>query len=163
MKSKFLPVLLVVLMLLNGALIFMLINKSPQKNNPAPSKNFLSEQLQFSKNQKIEFNVLDENHRRNMMDFEHEIIKEKDVLFNFLNNETIDIDSISSIVGDLEAKKELEIFSFFKSVRKICTKDQQEKFDDIIKRALRKGNQGPPNNGDMPPPPRDRDNHPPPR
>lgn len=157
MKTKLLPILLLLLIVLNGFLIFMLIHKPHQNIKSRQERNFLIEELQFSENQKDKFIDLDDLHRENMMSFENEIRKTKDILFNSFSDETIKIDSLSTVIGTLQTKKELEVFRFFKSVRKICTAEQQEKFDKIINKAIKGGNQrpeqGPPSNGGMPPPP----------
>ena len=82
MKSKLSPVLLVLLVVLNGVLIFMLINKPHENRRPKEERNFLIEQLQFTDVQKDRFINLDDTHRENMRSFEDEIRKNKDVLFN---------------------------------------------------------------------------------
>ena len=162
MKLKLLPVTLLVLVLLNGVLIFMLIAKPHQIRKKGPERNFLSEQLQFSENQKEKFKILDDIHKQRMMDIDRKIKKQKDVLFDYLGNETINIDSLVHITGKLEAKKDLEIFTFFNSVKEICTLEQQEKFNKIIKKAIKGGKQDPPPGNDRNHPPRDQ-NRPPPR
>ncbi|MBU3009963.1 hypothetical protein KO506_00930 [Polaribacter vadi] len=162
MKSKLLPILLVVLIILNGVLIFMLIKKPHLNNRNQAERIFLIEQLQFSKDQQEKFKSLDNIHRRKMMDLDQRIIKQKDILFNSFADETKNIDSLVTVAGNLEIKKELEVFSFFKSVRKICTPEQQKKFDVIIDKAIQGGNSGHPRNNEhhpergegMPPPPR---------
>lgn len=154
MNSKLLPVLLILLVLLNGVLIFLLINKPHQNKRLKQERNFLIEQLQFTDVQKDKFINLDDAHRQNMRSFEDKIRKNKDVLFNSFADEAINIDSLSTVIGTLQGKKEMEVFDFFKAVRKVCTSKQREKFDKIIKKALKEGNQGPPREGEMPPPPR---------
>ena len=144
MKSKLLPVLLVILMLLNGILIFMLIKK-PQENKRHPQKrNFLIRELQFTDNQKDKFLSFDTLHRENMMRFDQQIRRQKDVMFNSFSESLTNIDSLSLLIGELTRKKEVEVFRFFKSVREICTKDEQAKFDKIINKALKGGKNGPP-------------------
>jgi protein CpxP len=152
MKSKLLPVLLVILILLNGVLIFMLIKKPHENKRHQQEKNFLIEELQFTGIQKDKFLSFDTVHRENMMRLEQQIRKQKDVLFNSFSDGVVNIDSLGALIGELEGKKDIEIFSFFKSVRKICTKDQQEKFDKIISKALKGGKKGPPRGQRMPPP-----------
>lgn len=162
MKSKLLPLVLIILILLNGILIFVLIKKPHQNNNYQSERNFLIEQLQFSESQKEKFINLDESHKVTMMDLSHKIREQKDILFNSFGDDSISIDSLVAITGNLEVKKELEVFNFFKTVRKICTSEQQKKFDEIIKKAIRGGNPGSPQKGGnhsprgegMPPPPR---------
>tara|TARA_B110000091_G_scaffold4804_1_gene4737 strand:+ start:1347 stop:1811 length:465 start_codon:yes stop_codon:yes gene_type:complete len=152
MKSKLLPVLLVILILLNGVLIFMLIKKPHENKRHQQEKNFLIEELQFTDIQKDKFLSFDTVHRENMMRLEQQIRKQKDVLFNSFSDGVVNIDSLGALIGELEGKKDIEIFSFFKSVRKICRKDQQEKFDKIISKALKGGKKGPPRGRRMPPP-----------
>jgi protein CpxP len=152
MKSKLLPVLLVILILLNGVLIFMLIKKPHENKRHQQEKNFLIEELQFTDIQKDEFLSFDTVHREKMMRLEQQIRKQKDVLFNSFSDGVVNIDSLALLIGELAGKKDVEIFGFFKSVRKICTKDQQEKFDKIISKALKGGKKGPPRGRRMPPP-----------
>lgn len=137
MKSKILPFTLLVLVLLNGVLIFILIKKPNNKKKFGPQRGFLTEQLQFTTAQEEEFSNLDFLHKEKMMELDHQIMRQKDVLFNAIDNENVNIDSLVRITGNLEAKKDLEVFTFFKSVKKICTKEQQEKFSEIINKALR--------------------------
>ena len=153
MKSKLLPSLLIMLILLNGVLIFMLIKKPHQNNEHPPERAFLTEQLQFSENQKEVFENLDEIHRETMMDLDKIIRKQKDILFNSFGDEDINTDSLIKKNGELQIKKEQEVFRFFKSVRKICTPAQQEKFDEIINKAIKgAGGERPPRNDDRRPP-----------
>lgn len=162
MKSKILPFTLLVLVLLNGGLIFMLITKSNQKKRPGPQRGFLIEQLQFSAAQEEAFHNLDIVHKEKMMQLDHQIMKQKDILFKAIDHKNVNIDSLVEITGHLEAKKDLEVFTFFKSVKNICTKEQQEKFTEIISKALRgpkfgrfpeKDRNHPPREGGMFPPP----------
>ena len=142
MKSKLLPALLIILIVLNGVLIYMLIKKPHLNKEHRPQRTFLIEELQFTENQKDTFENLDKIHRETMIDLDHKIRKQKDVLFNSFAVESINVDSLITINGNLQAKKEAEVFRFFKSVRKICTPNQQEEFDKIINKALKGGERG---------------------
>lgn len=161
MKTKFLPITLLLLVLLNAILIFILLKK-PKENQPKPKgKEFLMAQLNFSEEQKGAFLVLDENHKRNMIPIENEIKVKKDILFQSLKDSTINTEIILEDLGDLSAKREKEILNFFTSVRKLCTKKQVGKFDEIIEKALKNGPHRPPH--DRRPPPREGVDIPPPR
>lgn len=160
MKTKLLPILLVILILLNGVLIFMLIKKPHESRMNNKERTFLVEQLVFTKDQKEQFFKLDDSHRETMIRFENDLKKQKDLLFNSFSDDSINIDSLGLLIGKIDAQKDVEVFRFFKSVRKICTPEQQVKFDKIIKRAIRGGDSPkeggrnrPPMDGDMPPPP----------
>ena len=144
MKTKLLPILLILLILLNGFLIFMVVKKPHNNRKNLPPRNFLTEQLDFSKKQTRQFVDLENIHRNFMENLDEEIIKNKDVLFNSFSNITINVDSITNQIGVLEGKKEAEIFRFFSNVRELCTLNQIEKFDNIIKEALKGGKRKPP-------------------
>ena len=153
MKSKLLPALLIILIVLNGFLIFMLIKKPHQNREHLPQRTFLTEQLQFSEKQKEVFENLDETHRETMMDLDKKIRKQKDILFNSFGSDDVNTDSLIKKNGELQVQKEVEVFRFFKSVRKICSPEQQEKFDKIINKALKgAGGEKPPRNNDRRPP-----------
>ncbi|KOY52991.1 Spy/CpxP family protein refolding chaperone [Polaribacter dokdonensis] len=164
MKTKLLTVLIIVLVVLNGFLIYILVAQTHQRGKKPPARNFLTNQLNFSEEQKGVFTELDEKHRERMLDFERKITRQKDNLFSSFQeeNSTIDTRAIIERTSRLEVEKELEVFEFFKQVRAICNEEQKSKFDKIIKQALRGNKPGPPNrNGDhfprerrMPPPPR---------
>lgn len=154
MKSKLLYILLILLVLLNGILIFMLIKKPHEKRPEHQKRNFLTEQLQFSDSQKENFRDLDRTHRDFMMEIDEEIKENKDVLFNSFSKENFNLEETTTKIGLLQGKKESEIFRFFNEVRKLCTTTQTKIFDSIIKKALKSGKGKPPRDGKMPPPPR---------
>ena len=155
MKSKLLPVLLILLIILNGILIFMLLKKPQENKRHSQERNFLLRELQFTEHQKDKFLSFDAVHRENMMHFDQQIRRQKKVIFNSFSEGLTSIDALSILIGELTRKKEVEVFRFFKSVRKICTKEQQTKFDKIISKALKSGKNGPPK-GRRKLPPKDR-------
>ena len=155
MKSKLLPILLFLLILLNGVLIFMLVTKPHENQRDHQKNNFLTTQLNFMDSQAEKFKELDKTHRDFMRSLEEETRKQKDILFNSFNKSAINIDSLTSKIGVLSAKKDAEVYRFFKSVRTLCTVEQTKKFDKILKRALRAGEGAPPRDGRNPPPRRE--------
>ena len=144
MKSKLLPILVVILMLMNGVLIFMLLKKSHVNNRSPQERNFLVKELQFTELQNDKFLSFDAVHRENMLRLDQQIRKQKDILFNSFSDGVVNIDSLGLLIGGLAGKKDIEVFRFFQAVRKICTQGQQEKFDKIINKALKAGKKRPP-------------------
>lgn len=139
MKTKLLPIAILLLLLLNGVLVFMLI-KEPNHQIPKKThRNFLIEQLDFSEHQKDVFLKLDKVHRQKMNSFDFEIRRNKDLLFNSFDNEDFSSSEFIAAIGKLNTHKEQETYSFFKQVRKLCNEDQKIKFDEIIKKALKGG------------------------
>ena len=153
MKTKLLPILLIILVILNGVLIFMLIKK-PHERGPHErgQRNFLTTQLHFSKIQKEQFRDLEAPHRGYMIELDTKIIQHKDFLFRSFSAEKFSPDSITRIIGSLEARKEAEVFHFFQKVRNICNEKQLKPFDEIIKKALSKGRRRAPHEGSSPRP-----------
>ena len=95
------------------------------------------------------------------LDFE--LRRSKDLLFNSFDQENFKLLEITETIGQLNANREKEIYSFFKKVRGLCNENQKVKFDEIISKALKGGMpQKPPMRGSghfpkdrgMPPPPR---------
>ncbi|ARV14004.1 hypothetical protein [Polaribacter sp. SA4-12] len=167
MKSKLLPIIIFLLILLNGVLIFMLVKKPQDRFNQNSKRNFLTQELQFSEDQTMQFNEFERVHRDAMMEIEEQVRAQKDVLFSSFQKEDINLDSLTTKIGLLQGKKDSEVFRFFKKVRGLCTLEQSKNFDEIIKKALRGGQGGPggegrpPIEGDMPPPPPEGGHHPP--
>lgn len=145
MKSKLLPILLIVFIVLNGVLIFMLLKKPHEKGSQNRNqRNFLTEQLQFSVVQKEQFNTLEQPHKENMNAFDAQIKRNKNFLFRSFSEKNFNSDSITSTIGRIVAKKESEVFHFFQKVRNLCNEEQLKSFDDIIMKALHNGKRRPP-------------------
>lgn len=117
--------------------------------------NFLINQLDFNEEQEEKFFLLDGAHRKTMAGFDIEIlIYKKKVFTSFSNSNTID-DSIVLKIGEIESKREKEVFTFFTKVKAICNKNQAKKLVKILERAILDSG----NNSQRP----KRDNMPPPR
>jgi DNA-directed RNA polymerase subunit F len=114
----------------------MLIDKPHQKKSA--KDNFLTKELQFNEEQQERFQFLDEAHRMYMRKIDAQLRDAKDELFSSFSDTTFLPKTITDKIGNLESKKEEEIYAFFKQVRKLCDEDQAKKFDQIIKKALHK-------------------------
>lgn len=152
MKIKLLYLLLATLIITNGAMVFMLINKPHQQKKG--KENFLVTALQFDEGQIERFDFFEEEHRETMKSFDREIRQSKEVLFNSFSIPNFSSENLSKKIGQLEGQKEQELFVFFKQVRTICKPEQVVKFDRIIKKALHRKGGKPPEEGKRPPPPR---------
>lgn len=152
MRKKILYTFFVLLLIVNGVLLVMLVQKSQNKENA--KDRFLIEELGFNDQQEERFIYLDQEHRREMRRIDDQIRKMKEQLFGSFSDTTFTASILTKKIGELETDKEEEIYAFFKAVRKICTPDQAIKFDLIIKKALH--NRGPKGRKGRrrPPPPR---------
>ena len=152
MRKKILYAFLIVMIIINVVLLYLIIDKKMSKG-PSKGRTFLTEQLNFSEEQKDQFFKLDEEHRRKMMAFDEELNELRELLFRSFDNKNISIDTLTMKMGDLETEKQSELFTFFGKVRKLCDEDQTKKFDKIIQEVLHKrGPKGPGGKPHGPPP-----------
>lgn len=129
-------ILLVFLVLMNGALLFLLFNKGPkQERRP---RQMISEVLGFKGEQLDKFRLLDNTHHEKMLGFEKEIGGLRAQLLgdisqnNLLANER---DSIIALMGDLDEDKNRELYEFFIQVDMLCNASQKERLRRIVQRS----------------------------
>lgn len=175
-KNLPLYILLIFLIVVNAFFLYNYLGSEETGQEPKERKPpgvFLVKELGFNDAQKEQFRALSREHRQKTREILDEIRELKDELFIGLSDAslgTVNTDSIATLIGEKEKKKELLTFEHFSEVQKLCNAEQKEKFSKIIKDALRRvgGDQGPPRGqgpkGDRPQRPRDRDgNGPPPK
>ena len=151
MKKKLpLYILLLFLIVVNVFFLFNYIEfKEKSDKQVKRPRVFLIEELSFDSNQQKQFEVLEKEHHDKMQLILKNVIGLKNELFNSLSNRPlaiVDKDSVATLIGKNEARKELEMFRFFKEVKLLCDNKQKVKFDKIINDALKQGgrNLGPP-------------------
>lgn len=148
-KNILLTILLVFLMLMNGVLLYIVLNK-PEKRN-RPPRDFITKQLQLNENQLVKFHEFDSQHHRKMRKIDSQSNDLKQYLFNNIGRADFSenkLDSVTNSLGKLSADREKEVFSYFKKIEKICDSDQKLRLNRIVERAL-KG--GPRKGGPLPP------------
>ena len=153
MKKKILYTFLIVLVLINALLLYLIIDKK-MGNSPSKGQTFLTEQLKFSDGQKDQFFLLDSDHRSKMKKMDNELGRLRNLLFRSFDEEPSFVDSLTVRIGDIETRKQQELFSFFGEVRSICDDEQVKQFDKIIQEVLKKrAPKGPKGKHKGPPPP----------
>lgn len=174
-KNLPLYILLIFLIIVNCFFLYNYLGIGEKDVKPQPKRpaDFLVEQLGFNETQQEQFVELVEVHHHRMRSMSKDVRALKDELFKGLSDESlidVNIDSITSLIGEKEVAINLEIFNHFKQVQELCNDEQKEKFSKIIEDALRRGarEQGPPRGegrdgnrpprpdgprGDRPPPP----------
>ncbi len=168
-KNLPLYILLCFLIVVNAFFLYNYLGSGEKGQEPLdrkPPDAFLADELGFEDAQKQQFRALSREHRQHIRGISDDIRALKDALFSGLSDaslESINTDSITTLIGKKEKQRELLTFNYFNEVQELCTAEQKEKFRKIIKDALRRGmrGQGPPPggrpDGNRPPPPRDRD------
>ncbi|MBS9464268.1 hypothetical protein KIM67_17725 [Flagellimonas sp. 389] len=143
-------ILLIFLVVMNGILLFLVLKKPERQKRPPRS--FISHQLGFDEIQQQKFNKIDSEHQSRMRGMDGRSKDLKKYLFLGLGDSTFTdkkLDSVSILIGALSKEKEIEIFNYFKEIKKVCNEGQQSKLEAILSKALQHG----PN---RPPPPHDR-------
>lgn len=154
-KNTLLYLILIVLVVMNGFFIYTFLNKpneAPARKKGNPTE-FIAKELDFSKTQLDKLKTLDDLHRITMMKSDNEIKELKDLLFGSLSDTVIKsftIDSLTTLIGIREKEKDINVFNHLKSIQEICNDDQKQRFQKIIKDAMRP--KGSPQREGRPPP-----------
>jgi len=164
-NSKFLKIVILVLVLINLSTISFIWLHRPTKNEAVGD--FFAKELHFTKNQIAQFEVLKKAHREAKESLRELQKKYQNAFLDLLKNPSIDSVTVRKAADKimvLKESEELAVFYHFQKVRAICNEKQKQKFDEIIKDAARTigANQ---NEGCRLPPPRrfGEDSPPPPR
>ena len=170
MKSvKILIAIVVLLVLVNCALLaffWMQRGKGPGADGPPErAHEFLTKELKLTKKQEEAYEKMRTKH----FEFTRALNKAnhgfRDSLFNYIQTPALDTPTVTRLEKQIafnQAELEKATLLHFRELRNILNAEQQKKFDDVIKDALRmmggppRGRMGP---GGMPPP---RDGHGPP-
>ncbi|MEO8148007.1 MAG: periplasmic heavy metal sensor [Bacteroidia bacterium] len=151
-SAKFLKTVVIILLLINiGTLAFMWFDK-PHHGPPPPHEGgdameFLSRELKFSDAQQKQFEELREQHHDAVEPLQKASRKLHDQYFNMLadaNTDSLTIVQVADSMIAVQKQIELKTYYHFKSVRAICTPEQQKKFDDVIADALHQMARKPP-------------------
>ncbi len=129
-----------------------------QHSAPEPVFEFLTKELQLTQQQQLEYRQLRDKHQSGQLQYRDSIRTSKDSLFSLLKQPNVTdslLEHYSKRATVYDQQLDILTFKHFQQVRALCTPKQQEKFDEIIKDAMRRMG-GP--RGRRPGP----ENHPPP-
>jgi Spy/CpxP family protein refolding chaperone len=157
-RSRFWLIIVVLLLLVNTVVLAMIWLKKPE--GPAhgeSAKDFLIKELKLSDAQQAKFDALRQDHQKKIKEIMDGMKGLKDELAEKISaaqTDTSALDSLTRQIGEKEIQRDLATFYHFRTFRTILTKEQQDKFDKILKQVLRMmaGPQRPPQG----PPPSDR-------
>ena len=163
-KNRTLNIIVIILLVANIASFgfFWLRQTGQLKNEPMAQRGeaveFLVRELKMTDAQRNELKRLRSEHRETIAPLKKQQEELKDSFFALVKNDSVpqsDINDLLSRMGSIDKEIDLVTLNHFKAIRKICTIEQQPKFDEIIQQAIRMmptGPKGPPRNGDRPPP-----------
>jgi protein CpxP len=140
-KNKLLVIIMVILLLTNIALIaFILFNKPEEKRSgradrEAMMTEFLQKQIGFDKQQMQQYDTLNNRHKEKMKMRFDEMRNNKQLIYQSVGSQAFSDSAINEAAIKLSApQKDVEttMLQHFATIRKICTPEQQPKFDSLI-------------------------------
>ena len=138
-KNTLLYILLGFLIIVNGFFLFNHLSKPNFEKPRGNHENFIVRELKFDDDQKQKFEKLKSEHFKRIEKIFDEERQLKDDLFDRISNEninTVQVDSITNLIGELASAKEQETFNHFRDIQNICNDNQKDKFKRIIRQAL---------------------------
>lgn len=141
-KNKWLTALVLLLVLGNlASLAYLWIGRGRQAPPPQPARAdaFIIRELQLDATQQQQYRRLVEEHRRRTQDIRANIRAAKDEFFGLLQD-TATTDSAKTAaaarISRFTEELDLVTFQHFQQVRAICTPQQQQHFDEIIRKVI---------------------------
>ena len=140
-KSKVLVIAVIVLLLTNLGMLFFFLR---QENEPAKKQSrgrdgmmtdFLQKEIGFNKDQLQQYDTLSKQHREKVKAAFDEIRSSKQEWYKQLGNKGFDDSTMHNTAvrtADMQEQIEYKMLLHFKEIRKICTPDQQPKFDSLF-------------------------------
>ena len=158
-SNKIYKLALVLLILINGALVFLLLQRTPHpRHTPkvrGPLLEIISNKLQLTEDQHASYTEMAVRHRENMKSIEQEQKRLVEIYFQSLTSDSQNEsnDALTNEILKLEQKK-LEItYAHFEELKALLDENQKDRFELIVKDILQVlvGD-----HKKLPPPPRDR-------
>jgi periplasmic protein CpxP/Spy len=139
-KNKLLVIIVGILLLTNIALIaFIVFNKAPEKrgrgDREAMMTEFLQKQVGFNEQQMQQYDTLSKQHKENMRMRFDEMRNNRQQVYKAVGDQSFNDSAINDAATKLSASQkdmEANMLRHFASIRKICTPEQQPKFDSML-------------------------------
>lgn len=132
-KSKFLLLIIVVLLIINAVLVFQFFNKN--KKDP---KTFIIEKLHFDKAQQKKYEGYVQKHRKDVKENEAILNKQKSALYATLQKEmdTALVDSfLTAIVAQQYVAEQIN-YQHFLEIKSLCKPEQQADYNELTQDIL---------------------------
>ncbi len=173
-RNKWWGIAFLVLLALNIATLSAFWLLKDKRGGPPPAQragvvDFLVTELGLDSAQRDALKELNETHQRDMKEIRRNNREAKNSFFDLLSESNV-TDSVLHLAAQNAVKYEVETdmltFRHFQKIRQLCTDEQKEKFDQVIKQVVRMMAPPQPGNRQGPPPGREGgrpENGPPPR
>lgn len=152
--NKLLAFAVIALLIINGALIYLLWKgKKPHKRS-GENKNmseWLAKELNEDEKQKAEHTKLRDAHFASMKPLFDSVSAYKNGLFKLIKETSVSdslVQSYTNKISQTEAEIAKNIFQHFKNVRAILNPDQQKKYEEIVQKMMNRRGGSPGRPGD---------------
>jgi protein CpxP len=146
-KIKWLAGTTVLLIVLNVVLLgFMWFRPHPPRPDRGGPSAAIIRELKFDDAQRSQFEKLRDVHHNMMVTIQEKDRHTHDALFALLKDGDDASPTADSLINEIaQNRKQIETLTYhhIADVRKLCTPDQQKKFDEIIINMMTRMNQGP--------------------
>lgn len=129
-KSKFLTIIIIILLLINVTMAGMLFFGTPTKKHEKP-REIISRELHFDTNQIQKYDVLIKKHQNSIMKLDDEIFKLKSNLYQGLNSEKKDKDNLILLISEKQAEIENIHYNHLLDIKKLCRTEQLTAYDSL--------------------------------
>ncbi|MFD0837001.1 Spy/CpxP family protein refolding chaperone [Mariniflexile aquimaris] len=161
-KNLPLYILLVFLIVVNGFFLYNYLSPTTSKSNESVKGSgsggpmeFIVKALKFDDEQMKQFEKINNGHHERMIKSSEETRFFKDQLGRLIIKDNVseaEVDSVLNLMGEKEMAHEKLMFNHLRAIRNICTEPQKQRFEQIIRDALRGGPGGKRQGGGGPPP-----------
>lgn len=130
-KTKFLTVIIVLLIATNLVLIFTIA--LPNRHHPNEPKKIIIDKLGLDNSQQEKYQLLIQEHQQQLKTLDKTILVQKSALFMSLKNEnqTAFQDSIINALSLTQKEVENLHIAHFKAIKSLCKPNQTERFNSL--------------------------------
>lgn len=99
---------------------------------------FMAKELGFTEEQSGKYQEMRKSLFKMMGDNRKEQKELRELMFNNLGNKAFNIDSVAQRISQRQMETETAMFHHFRSIQAMCTDEQKAKFDQTIKKIMKK-------------------------
>lgn len=148
-KTKFLTILVLLLLVLNAVTLFFLLGKKDSpKNRPGggrPYSEYLTKKLNLDTVQVAQLKELRDKHKQELGELwkeDRQLQEAKFVLLKEGSTDSLKLDSLLTLIVANKKKFELAFHNHFLQIRALCRPDQVELFNNTLDEMKKRRTQG---------------------
>ena len=144
-KNKSLIMIIVFLLITNIAMLvfFVVLSKPAERRQRNHESNGIYKSLQnevgFSEKQLKQYQALKDQQMKTVRPKFNEVRQSKKDFYELISSAQVSDSALNADADSIAQKQknlDMQMFQYFKNVRKICTDEQTEKFDSLMKKVI---------------------------